>query len=449
MSYRNPKQVVDTQSGQYIRDMMKSVTGTAVNVIKAEQKRLRENQEQNIAFQRKTIQASARVANSANAADVENSGTDWASSIRDGLNKYNELYTKSLKNPLQFSSEDALEMAALANMGTQIKSQAIEDQADMETFQAGFEAGPGQYGGFGMYVEPAILKRLATQGKMGATPGSSVGSFFNDPKTGGLMTKVTSYNEKGDVIGTNANRGNMADFIVPNPTQNMQGIKAAILQRNDDYFKNQKTQSKFDNNTKETIKSQFPNREELIKDIRALSDGYIEGLGANSAIRLRNNKMTGYIEDKNARDIIDPDKAQWDTNKEGKVIDPQLEQTKQLYAEMLADEMGLGKDEKIVARIKQKTKTVKEPKAFQEAIKEGFNIKTSKGEVWKAVGERETPGYQYVLPQKEKSDGQNDPNFPEQTVNYYLLGTKGEILLDSKGNPRINRVGINSSLGIK
>ena len=210
MSYRNPQQVVDTKSGQYIRDMMKSVTGTAVNAIKAEQKRLRENQEQNIAFQRKTIQASAKVANSANAADVENSGTDWASSIREGLAKYNELYTKSLKNPLQFSSEDALEMAALANMGTQIKSQAIEDQADMETFQAGFEAGPGQYGGFGMYVEPAILKRLATQGKMGATPGSSVGSFFNDPKTGGLMTKVTSYNEKGDVIGTNANRGNMA-----------------------------------------------------------------------------------------------------------------------------------------------------------------------------------------------------------------------------------------------
>ena len=449
MSYRNPQQVVDTKSGQYIRDMMKSVTGTAVNVIKAEQKRLRENQEQNIAFQRKTIQASARVANSANAADVENSGTDWASSIRDGLNKYNELYTKSLKNPLQFSSEDALEMAALANMGTQIKSQAIEDQADMATFQAGFEAGPGQYGGFGMYVEPAILKRLATQGKMGATPGSSVGSFFNDPKTGGLMTKVTSYNEDGVVIGTNANRGNMADFIVPNPTKNMQGIKAAILQRNDDYFKDQKTQSNFNKDTKQTIKSQFPNREALIKDIRALSDGYVEGLGANSAIRLRNNKMRGYIEDKNARDIIDPDKAQWDTNKEGKVIDPQLEQTKQLYAEMLADEMGLGKDEKIVARINQKTKTVKDPKAFQEAIKEGFDIKTSKGEVWKTVGEIGTPGYQYVLPQKVKGTGLPDLNFPEQTVNYYLLGTEGEILLDSKGNPRINRVGINSSLGIK
>lgn len=458
MSYRNPKQVVDTQSGQYIRDAMKSVTGSAVGAIKAQQakeeirqKELKENQEQNIAFQRKTIQAQAKIANSANAADVLNSGTDWASSIREGLDRYGELYTKSLKYPLQFSSEDALEMSSLANMGTQIKQQAIEDQADMDTFQAGFEAGPGQYGGFGMFVDPAILKRLATQGKMGATPGSSIGSFYNDPKTGGLMTKVTSYNENGEIIGTNANRGNMADFIVPNPTKNMQGIKAAIKQRNDDYFKDQEIQSNFDKNTKNIIKSQFPNRKALIEDIRALSDGYIEGLGANSAIRLRNNKMRGYIKDENGKTvkdspIIDPNKAQWDTNKEGKVDDPQLEQTKQLYAEMLADEMGLGKDEKIVARIRQ---TVKDPKAFQEAIKEGFDIKTSKGEVWEAKGEKGTPGYQYVLPQKVKSTGLPDLNFPEQTVNYYLLGTDGEILLDGEGNPRINRVGINSSLGIK
>ena len=448
MSYRKPKQVVDTQSGQYVRDMMKSVTGTAVNIIKEQQKRLRENQEENIAFQRKTIQAQAKVANSANAANIENSGTDWATSIRQGLDEYGKLYTKSLKDPLHFSSEDALRMSSLANMGTQIRNQAIEDQADMDTFQAGFEAGPGQYGGFGMFVDPAILKRLAIQGKMGATPGSSIGSFETD-SAGNFITKVTSYNEKGEVVGTNANRGNMADFIVPNPTKNMQSIRDAIKQRNDDYFKDQKIQSNFDKDTQTTTKSQFPNREALIKEIRALSDGYIEGLGANSSIRLRNNKMRGYIKDENARDIIDPDKSQWDTNKEGKVIDPQLEQTKQLYAEMLADEMGLGKDEKIVAKIKAKTKTVTKPKAFQEAIKQGFDIKTSKGEVWKAKGERGTKNYQYVLHAKEKSDGQRDVNFPEQRVNYYLIGSDGEILLDKSGNPRINRIGINSSLGIK
>ena len=214
-------------------------------------------------------------------------------------------------------------------------------------------------------------------------------------------------------------------------------------------LKIKKIQSNFDKDTQTTTKSQFQNREALIKEIRALSDGYIEGLGANSSIRLRNNKMRGYIKDENARDIIDPNKAQWDTNKEGKVIDPQLEQTKQLYAEMLADEMGLGKDEKIVAKIKAKTKTVTEPKAFQEAIKQGFAIKTSKGEVWKAEGERGTKNYQYVLPGVVNSKGQKNVNFPEQRVNYYLIGSDGEILLDKSGNPKINSIGINSSLGIK
>ena len=195
-------------------------------------------------FKERLSKAQAKIANSANAANIENSGTDWATAIRQGLEEYGELYTKSLKDPLRFSSEDALRMSSLANMGTQIRSQAVEDQADMDTFQAGFEAGPGQYGGFGMFVDPAILKRLAIQGKMGATPGSSIGSFDTD-SAGNFITKVTSYNEDGVVVGTNANRGNMADFIVPNPTKNMQSIKAAIKQRNDDYFKDQKNTIKF------------------------------------------------------------------------------------------------------------------------------------------------------------------------------------------------------------
>ena len=46
MSYRNPKQVVDTQSGQHIRNMMKTVTESAVNVIKTRQAALEKRQNQ-------------------------------------------------------------------------------------------------------------------------------------------------------------------------------------------------------------------------------------------------------------------------------------------------------------------------------------------------------------------------------------------------------------------
>lgn len=467
MSYRNPKQVVDTQSGQYVRDMLKSVTGSAVGAIKAQQakeekrqKELRENEEQNIAFYRKTIQAQAKIANSANAEDVKNSGTDWASAIMEGIDEYGELYMKSLKYPLQFSAEDALKMSSLANMGTQIKRQAVEDQADMDTLQSGFEAGPGQYGGFGKFVNKDIIKRLAIQGKLGATPGSSVGSFYNDPKTGGLMTKVTSYDADGNKIGTNANGGNITDYIVPNPTENMQSIKAAVKQRNDDYFKDQKIQSNFNKDTKETIKSQFPNRAALIADIRALSDGYIEGLGANSAIRLSNNKMLGYMEELQVPggidlgavgNIIDPDKAMWDMDKQGNVSDPQLERIKIAYAEMLIDEMGLGKDEKIVAKI-----NVEKPRfiQFQDAIKEGITgstIRKSATERWKLQGEEKVdnkynPDRQYVLP-AIKDPTSPSKNRKKETVNYYKT-RNGKVVLNSNGTPMINYPGINSTIGL-
>ena len=82
MSYRNPKQVVDTQSGQYVRDMMKNVTNTAVNLIQTRQKELRETQKRNVEMQTKVIQAQARIANSANAEDVKNSGTDYATALK-------------------------------------------------------------------------------------------------------------------------------------------------------------------------------------------------------------------------------------------------------------------------------------------------------------------------------------------------------------------------------
>jgi len=92
---------------------------------------------------------------------------------------------------------------------------------ELEELNEAFKAGPGQYGGFGLFTNTKVLKRLAIQGKMGSVVGSSKGEFAWDPKVGGLITKVVSYNEEGAAVGTNANGGNMADYVVPNPTKNM------------------------------------------------------------------------------------------------------------------------------------------------------------------------------------------------------------------------------------
>ena len=236
MSYRNPQQVVDTQSGQYVRDMMKNVTSTAVDLIQTRQKELKETQKRNVEMQTKVIQAQARIANSANAEDVKNSGTDWATAIRKGIDEYGELYAKSLKDPLKFTSEDALRMSSLANMGTQIKQQAVEDQADMEEWTSMIQSGAGQYGGYDMYGNSKIYERLNIQGQVGATPGKSIGVFDWNPESGGLTTKVISYDGEGSEIGTNANRG--AELpVIANPTKNMQEVAAAISLTKKDYYK--------------------------------------------------------------------------------------------------------------------------------------------------------------------------------------------------------------------
>ncbi len=382
MSYRNPQQIVDTQSGQHIQNMLKQVTGAATGTIKTIQAKYRQREKENIAEQQQIIRGVAKVANSANAADVLNSGTDWAPAIRDALVKYKELYTKSIKSPLQFTAEDAQEMSSLAVMGTQIKQQAVEDQATFEEYNDAFEAGVGQYGGLDKFADPKIFKRINIAGRVGTTPGKSIGSFDWNPKTGGLSTKVTSYNESGEVVGTNANNTSELPTIV-NPTKNMEEIDNAIKKKNEDYFKNQKTVSEYNKETGITTKSQYTNMDQLIADVRSLSDAYIEGLGAQGAIRLSNNKMLGYMEKIPVLggidlgvvgNIIDPEKATWDLDKNGNVNDPQLERIKIAYAKKLIDDRGLGKDPKILDKVRDKPTPTKKLTVAQINYNDQFEM---------------------------------------------------------------------------
>jgi hypothetical protein len=363
MSYRNPQQIVDTQSGQHIQNMLKQVTGAATGTIKTIQAKYRQREKENIAEQQQIIKGVAKVANSANAEDILNSGTDWAPAIREGVARYQELYTKSIKDPLKFSTQDAQEMSSFALMGTQIKQQAIEDQATFEEYNDAFEAGVGQYDGLDKFADPSIYKRINIAGRVGTTPGKSIGTFNWNPESGGLSIKVTSYNEKGEVVGTNTNNTSELPTIA-NPTKNMEEVEKAIKKKNEDYFKNQKTVSEYNKETGITTKSQYANMDQLIADVRAQSDAYIEGLGAQGAIRLSNNKMLGYMEQVKVPggvdlgavgNIIDPEKATWDLDKNGNVSDPQLERIKIAYAKKLIDDRGLGKDPKILDKVRDKT----------------------------------------------------------------------------------------------
>jgi len=202
-------------------------------------------------------------------------------------------------------------------------------------------------------------------------------------------------------------------------------IREAIELKNEDYFKDQEIKSKYNADTKITTKSQFENKEALLADIRSKSDGYIEGLGANAAIRLYNNKMRKYVKE-DFKKIIDPDKSQWDINEQGDIIDPQLEKIKALYAEMLADEMGLGKNEKIVSQVKDpKPSDVIEKTSFQKAI-DGLapKIKVSAKDTWVLKGEGDERYYE--LPAPTDSLGMRIPGGKAQEVKVFLFDDDGK-----------------------
>lgn len=464
MSYRNPKQVIDTQSGQHIRDMMKTVSGATINVLKTRQAELKETQKRNVEMQTKVIQAQARLANSANAEDIKNSGTDWASAIREGIDEYGKLYAKSLRDPLSFTSEDALRMSSLANMGTQIKQQAIEDQADMEEWTSMIAAGAGKYGGYDMFGNSKIYERLNIQGQVGATPGKSIGVFDWDPESGGLLTKVVSYDGEGSEVGTNANRG--AELpVIANPTKNMQEIAAAISLTKKDYYKDQTSTSKYDPVTKKTTYYRDVNMDQLIADVRSQSDGYIVGLGTQGAIRLSNNTMLdemddpakgqGFIKGDLAK-IMDPDKVVWQMNENGKVNDPQLERIQIAYAKKIIKERGLA-PRKTVDTVRDPKPNVDKPRfiQFQDAIKEGVTgstIQTSESKRWELEGKAKNedgtynPKRQYVLP-ATKSTTSAGGNRDEESVNYYKV-KNDKVVLNSDGMPMINYPGINAALGL-
>lgn len=464
MSYRNPQQVVDTQSGQYVRDMMKSVTGTAVNLIQTRQKELKETQKRNVEMQTKVIQAQARLANSANAEDIKNTGTDWATAIRKGLDRYGVLYAKSLKDPLKFTTSEAQEMSSLANMGTQIKQQAVEDQADMEEWTSMIESGAGQYGGYDMYGNSKIYERLNIQGQVGATPGQSIGVFDWNDETGGLTTKVISYDGGGNEVGTNANRG--AELpVIANPTKNMQEVAAAISLTKKDYYKDQPSNPKYDPVTKTTKYYRDVNMDQLIADVRAQSDGYIVGLGTQGAIRLGNNTMIdemsdpakgqGFIKGDLAK-IMDPDKVAWQMNENGKVNDPQLERIKIAYAKKLIKDRGLA-PRKTVDTVRDPKPKVDKPRfiQFQDAIKEGVtgsSIRKSATERWTLDGDEKNedgkynPNRQYVLP-AIKDPKSASRNRAKKTVNYYKI-RNGKVVLNPNGTPIINYPSINAEIGL-
>jgi len=447
MSYRNPKQVVDTQSGQHIRDMMKSVTGAAVNFIKADQAKLKKRQKENVERQQYLNEANGRYANAVNAADIKNAGTDWSGGLAGALKRHSELIAQRRDDPLGFSLMDAKELSYLQTLPTTIKEQSVQTEARMQGYTAAISKPMGTYGALGMFSNPEEYEQTNVEGQVGTTAGKSIGEYGFDRELGIGNAKVKSYRSDGTEIGTDANR-NFDLPIVPDPTKDFQAISVILKKsgiKENQYKKNENgtpftvlKRVKVEGGDDYSVEVQPVDMKTLMRQVRAQTDSYVESLDVQQAIRLRNNKALG-LTDKTTSivervgnliqnkvdlgaigEILDPDKSTWTKNARGQVIDPELEKTKIAIARLYIQENDLGKD-KEGRRINDKTRIKIQDKnsSFLSAIKNfSPEIETGAGKIWELRGEGDDR--YYFLPAPKDSNNMQKAGTKDRTINYYI-----------------------------
>ena len=437
MSYRNPQQVVDTQSGQHIQNMLKQITGATTGAIKTIQANYKQREKENVERVQKLNSAQGKFLNAYNAADIKNSATDWQTGLGEALTRHNELIKKQLDSPLKFTTDNAKELSWLQTIPNQILEDAKQTEAKMQSYNDTMEIPPGDFDGIDKFVSPNLYKTLDVEGQVGDTAGRSIGTMKWDPTLSKGSTLVVSYDGEGNKIGTDANRA--FDLpVVPNPTKNIKEVSAGIKETKVNYYKEGvKTRrvSIKDSKGKETggynQEYQEVDMDRLIADVRKKSDSYIIGIGAQPASRLSNNKMLEYIDEikpmfgmPNLGDvakIINPDKATWDMDATGKVIDPYLERTQIAYAKMLIKEQGLGVEKPLRKVYDKKAAVVKNKKdSFLDAVN-GLTPKIlgSGGKTWELKGEGDN--LYYFLPKERDSNNIEKAGSIEQKIPVFLF----------------------------
>lgn len=439
MSYRNPQQVIDTQSGQHIRNMMKTVTDTAVNVIKTNQAALKKREKENVEKQQRLLVEQGRYANNVDAADIKNAGTDWQPALEEAKRKHAALIAKRNDDPLNFSTMDAKELSFYQTLPARIKTQSEETEAKMQIYNGAMDKVVGEYGALDKFANPKEYEQINTEGQVGLTGGKSIGGVTFDRELGIGNAKVTSYRLDGKKIGTDANR-NFDPPIVPDPTKDFQAINVLLSKsgiEENQYKKNENgtpaivvKRVKVEGGDDYSIEVQPVDMEGLIRKVRSQTDTYVRSLSVQEAIRLRNNKaldlvpeIPGFVDViglGEVGNIVDPDKSTWIRNAQGEIVDPELERTQIAIAKLYIKENGLGQDKK-VKRINDPKRAIIQNKesSFTSAINNfAPEIDAGGKGVWELKGEGDDR--YYFLPAPIDSKGMQKAGTKARKINYYI-----------------------------
>jgi len=313
MSYTNPKQYIDTQSGQYIREMQQSVARSfgqyASKVAEEYKKRDLENKKIKKAANLRTDAAR----NAIYQAKSKNSSIDFES-LNSELDKMNQIlkYDPATLTPKQRSFLNGME-----NMGSTIRNVLENTSAYQQEFLEAEEKNQlGGRGGIDRYTNPKQYKALRVL--YGLDPGSKKANFTTNEK-GETVFSVKIYNENGDEISEVINDSMstvMRPNIVPDPSkEEAEGLTAAkkSLQLNQASSK-ALVGGKKDLLPNGSIGIRY-NDEVIKKSVIPVANNIINGMEISDAITFYNNTLRTKGEDLFENSTMPDDKIRAEISK--------------------------------------------------------------------------------------------------------------------------------------
>jgi len=421
MSYRNPKQVVDTQSGQHVRNMLQQISGATVGALNQIKKEADKKREENLADRKAQADRLFTAETELNQIALANPGLDVSKAIEGNLKKMATLLKEYGNEPYKWPSEVKTFMANVKTMGTAIRMQGASNSALAQQISEVKEKPLGTMGGGDLYADPEVYKKFDIQFRSGRTAGSSE-IDFDMTKPGGPIPYTIMRDGSGKEIGRSLNTDfDIADYpVIPNATKEIQASGKKF--KKDPIIRNPMASLFDDMEVIELEKDpegniQYGkkiNPERLAQYARKNldTDSYIDSLTPNEAAKFFNNIIKDYVSEEDFSvaggmgfkiNFIDPKVATWNTDKEGRVNDPRREMIKNAYARFVVEKEGLAEEVINFGKVKPQTTGGKFRYEFTQSMKAkdpiismgtGLNSK-----VWKlTTNDKGKEGYEYTPP---------------------------------------------------
>ena len=319
MSYRNPTQVVDTQSGQHIRNLQSSVANTFAayantvgdlavtkrkEAAQAIKDGVKKKNEESVALNKKMGDAAVL--------DKDFSTIDL-SAFADTLPEAGKT------NASNEASIPERSKAAFVNRGGEIIRKTMVDvMANQEAYVESTNLVSGTPGSRSKTMSAADVEFWDNYYKVGTGVKGSVKATF-DPTKDGLNMRFEVRNEAGKLLGKPVNPNDPSTFpqtkTVPDIRDTVASIRESALadidfnnQEDDIYSGSEKSKSSQKSKNKETIWGLKPNNQVFKDKIRKSTKAYVlGGLSAGEAIDMYNNM---FAKSNNPDDLI-PDTPNW------------------------------------------------------------------------------------------------------------------------------------------